>query len=55
MPNPNEYDDDAFLEASNGFQGSVTQSIDKLWAAGASMEDIQGEWENALENSDAVE
>lgn len=42
--NPNEYDDAAFLEASNEFQSSP--QLEALWEAGASAEDIISELNN---------
>lgn len=39
MENPNEYDDDAFVEASN----NLSDAINAMWEAGASIEDIRKE------------
>ena len=53
MPNPNEYDDEAYTEAANHFQNVVTPAIDKLWRAGAEVTDITNEFNTAFDNSDA--
>jgi hypothetical protein len=44
--NPNEYDDEAFLKASNELMDAVAM----LWEAGAEVKDIEGEFKNAMEN-----
>lgn len=46
MGNPNDYDDDKYLEASNELDSAVAS----LWAAGAELEDIEEIFKNALEN-----
>lgn len=52
MPeNPHTYDDDAYLEAVI----ALGRAVGKLWEAGLSAEEIEREWENALENSEAFD
>lgn len=46
--NPNEYDDDAFLQAGNAFQSST--HIQRLWQAGATLDDIADEIATYIEN-----
>ena len=46
--NPHDYDDDAFVEASNEFQGYAVEMFERLWKAGASAEDIVNEINTAL-------
>lgn len=47
MQNKNEYKDELFAQGSNELQ----TAIDTLWEAGASMDNIEGEIANALENA----
>jgi hypothetical protein len=47
MENPNEYNEDQFLKASM----ELIDVVADLWEAGASEEDIKGEFENALRNA----
>jgi hypothetical protein len=49
--NPNEYDDDAFTDASNEFQGNATEMFERLWRAGASAEEIINEINTALNSA----
>ena len=49
--NPNEYNEDAFNEASNEFQGNASEMLAQLWEAGASSEDIAAEINDALANA----
>lgn len=44
MENPNEYDDEAYTEASNAF----FEAVQALWEAGAEEDDIRRQFENAL-------
>jgi hypothetical protein len=48
--NPNEYNDDAFLEASMQLQEQGANALLALWDAGARPEDIVSEINNVLEN-----
>lgn len=49
MPeNPNEYDDDAFAFATQELHNDLTTHVRNLWEAGATVIDIQGEVNNAL-------
>jgi hypothetical protein len=53
--NPNAYDDDAYTEAVNELQGNVPEIIDKCWRAGASIDNLEDELQNALQESEAFE
>lgn len=47
MPeNPNEFNDDAYMKATEALQAAVAD----LWEAGATRDDIRGEFDNALKN-----
>jgi hypothetical protein len=52
MNNPNEYDDVAYANASMLFYDDVTATINYLWRAGATEEDIRGQFENAMLESE---
>jgi hypothetical protein len=52
--NPNDYDDEAFIEASNEFQGDATEMFERLWKAGASADDIVNEINTALANATGI-
>jgi hypothetical protein len=52
MDNPNEYDDNAFMEASNELQGNLTEMLNQLWEAGAQLSDIEAEIAIAIDNAD---
>lgn len=45
MSNPNEYDDDAYGEAT----GDLHRAVEALWDAGAEVEDIENELDLALD------
>jgi hypothetical protein len=49
--NPNEYDDEAFTDASITFQSSAHHLLIDLWGAGASSTDIINEINDALANA----
>ena len=51
MPNPNEYDDAAYLKASNDLHDAVSG----LWYAGATADEIESELQNAKENAGVEE
>jgi hypothetical protein len=44
MENPNEYDDAAYMRASN----DLFEAVMGLWAAGASEDEISGLFDNAM-------
>jgi hypothetical protein len=48
--NNNEYDDAAFLAASEILNSGLIRGVDALWRAGCEWEDIEVEIENHLEN-----
>lgn len=50
--NENEYNDDEYAEASLHCVDEVSGAIDRLWAAGAAVTDIENELTNALHNSE---
>lgn len=52
LTNPTEYNDGAFMDASNDFQGGLAEGLDKLWEAGASLGNIEAELADAIENTD---
>lgn len=52
MINPNPYDDREFTEASNDVQSMLPGDLNRLWKAGASLDDIANEFAMAIENSD---
>lgn len=54
MGNPNEYDDAAFVAASNDLQLRLPMLLDGLWDAGAEPKDIVNELTNALDGWDPV-
>jgi len=47
MENPNEYNDEAYTSASN----DLFSAISGLWEAGADEQDIQSQFDQALENA----
>lgn len=48
MDNPNEYDDDAFTQASLEFQNDVTTSLEMLWKTGARISDVESDLASAI-------
>lgn len=52
MYNPNEHDDDAFMQASNNLQAQLSEGLDDLWSAGAKVSDIESELATAVENTE---
>jgi hypothetical protein len=48
-PNPFDYDDDSFTRAS----GEMMSSIESMWSAGASPDDIANAVKDALESAGA--
>ena len=47
-PNPNRYDEELFLEASN----AIDQAVSEMWDSGASPQDIRDAVDNAINNCD---
>jgi hypothetical protein len=52
MDNPNPYDDPAYLEATNRLQNALPKLLDDLWLAGATVDNIEDELEEAIQNCD---
>lgn len=46
--NPNEYDEELFLEANN----AIDQAVSEMWDSGASPQDIRDAVNNAINNCD---
>jgi hypothetical protein len=53
MINPNEYDDDAYVKASNDLIEKLPQLLDALWQAGAELKDIAEDITGAFESCDS--
>jgi hypothetical protein len=49
--NPNEYDDEAYTTASNDLAHAITNGIDRLWAAGGTIGNIEAELNIGAENA----
>lgn len=52
MANPNPYDDEAFVEASNAMTRGIASLAVALWKAGASVGDIANEIETGVQNAE---
>lgn len=53
MDNPNEYDEEGFIEACTNIQDELPHLLDLLWNAGASKLNIEEEIATALGSMDA--
>lgn len=50
MDNPNEYDDGVYTEVLMELEDEVGGLVERLWKAGASVDDIRNEFASSLNN-----